>query len=623
VADGELKFAVEEKYLALDGKEVCRGVNRFRFKASGAGTVLVWEATLTRADGPLTFGPQHEMGFGFRMATPLCVKGGSGSIASNHGGKNEPGNWGRIGQWWDYSGEVAGRRAGILAIAAPDNARPIWSHARDYGFLALNPTGPPPGAKDVPSVSFTIPAGESFHFKAAFVLHSTPAAEKWDAAVVAKTVVDIMKAEPAVAEASVGPRPIALSSGFAAMQAEARAIGKPAWRGLLKYAADLHEKGTHPANATLPYDWEEIGIGYQSRAFGHWDIAFISLDAVKSYPSHAKNQLLNNLHNQLPDGLVPGCIWITKIWGPENERNTPSWGKSAGNPPVWPLAVQTYYEQTKDLSLIEAAYESLVRQIGWFEAKRKAAPEGYWLSRAQWESGIDDDLRYEKFIPNAKAPLACIDATCLVYAMQGYAATWSKLLGKDATPYEQRADALRTYIQTELWDESSGFFYDQWSAKSAKQRVESFTGCWPIVVGAATREQARSVIEKHLLNPERFFTAHPISTIGIRDPKFQLLMWHGPAWNSQTYLAALGCERYGYPEAGRQLLERALDQSALQYERTGTIWEFYDPFGGKPEELKREIKPPHRIPYADYMGHNPLLAMARLYDRLKEQTQTR
>jgi len=207
VADGELKFAVEEKYLALDGKEVCRGVNRFRFKASGAGTVLVWEATLTRANGPLTFGPQHEMGFGFRMATPLCVKGGSGSIASNHGGKNEPGNWGRIGQWWDYSGEFSGRRAGILAIAAPDNARPIWSHARDYGFLALNPTGPPPGAKDVPSVSFTIPAGESFHFKAAFVLHSTPAAEKWDAAVVAKTVVDIMKAEPARVDASVGPRP--------------------------------------------------------------------------------------------------------------------------------------------------------------------------------------------------------------------------------------------------------------------------------------------------------------------------------------------------------------------------------------------------------------------------------
>ena len=197
VAEGVLTFDVEEKYLAPDGKEVCRGVNRFRFSASDAGTVLAWEATLRRADGPLTFGPQHEMGVGFRMATPLCVKGGSGSIASSHGGKNETGNWGRAAQWWDYAGEVAGRHAGILVVPALENTHPMWSHARDYGFLAINPTGPPPGAKDVPSVPFTVAAGDDFSIKATFVLHSSPVAEKWDAAAVAKTVRGALKAAPA------------------------------------------------------------------------------------------------------------------------------------------------------------------------------------------------------------------------------------------------------------------------------------------------------------------------------------------------------------------------------------------------------------------------------------------
>jgi hypothetical protein len=194
-SDGQLSFSVEEKYVAADGAEVCRGVNTFRFIAGETmqpavpGTLLLWSTRLQRADGPLVFGPQHEMGLGFRIATPLVVKGGSGSIRGSHGGLNESGNWGLAATWWDYSGNIADRQAGILAVAAPDNTRSVWAHARDYGFLALNPTGPPPGAKDVPSVAFTVPPGESLVLKFGVLLHSSPANDPLNAAQVAKAVV--------------------------------------------------------------------------------------------------------------------------------------------------------------------------------------------------------------------------------------------------------------------------------------------------------------------------------------------------------------------------------------------------------------------------------------------------
>ena len=181
VEGGRLSFAVEEKYLAPDDAEVCRGVNDFCFVAGTTlqpalpGTLLMWSTSLRRAEGPLTFGPQHEMGLGFRIATPLVVKGGSGGIVSSHGGKNEAGNWGRLGTWWDYSGIVGGKHAGILVCAATDNPRAVWSHARDYGFLAMNPTGPPPDAKDVPSILFTVPAGESLQMKFGILFHSSTA----------------------------------------------------------------------------------------------------------------------------------------------------------------------------------------------------------------------------------------------------------------------------------------------------------------------------------------------------------------------------------------------------------------------------------------------------------------
>ena len=194
VENGILTFSVEEKYLDRNGTEVCRGINHFRFSHTPESHMLVWDATLSRADGPLAFGPQHELGMGFRMATPLCVEGGNGKIVSSHGGKDEAGNWGRLGEWWDYSGEMNGRRIGMLVVPSPENSRPVWSHSRDYGFLAINPTGPPPNAKDdVPSVPFTVPAGEKFRMRAAFLMHSTPATEEWDPAAAAMVVREIIR----------------------------------------------------------------------------------------------------------------------------------------------------------------------------------------------------------------------------------------------------------------------------------------------------------------------------------------------------------------------------------------------------------------------------------------------
>jgi len=224
-------------------------------------------------------------------------------------------------------------------------------------------------------------------------------------------------------------------------------------------------------------------------------------------------------------------------------------------------------------------------------------------------------------IPGPDNPLACIDATSHVYAMHAFAADWATLLGRDPSEYAKKADHLKAFIQDDLYDKESGYFFDEWSVHATK-RVESYVGMWPVVVGAATKDQAKGVIERYLLNPDKFFTPHPITSIGAKDPLFELLTWHGPAWNSMTYWAALGCLRYAYNAAAKELLERALDESAAQFKRTGTIWEFYHPFGGKPEDLKREVTPPHLMPCRDYVGHNPLFAMARVYDRLKKELLT-
>jgi glycogen debranching enzyme len=340
-------------------------------------------------------------------------------------------------------------------------------------------------------------------------------------------------------------------------------------------------------------------------AFGHVDLTHERLDTVRALPEHARNQVRNELSGQQQDGLIPGVITF-------DAAGKASWKDNKGYPPLWPVSVDAYVAVSGDVGFLAECLDALRRQIGWFEGKR-ALPGGgfyYWdVIQRPWESGVDEGIRYDQRPPSAAAS---VDASAHVYLLYEHAARWSRTLGRPYAMWEEKAKALRQFIQAELWDPESGFFYDAWTVRRPDRRHLAFEGMWPVVTGAATQAQALRVIDEHLLNPQEFFAQHPISTVALCDPKFELRMWRGPAWNSMTYWAARGCMCYGRTDAARRLLEAALDATAIQFQRTGTIWEFYHPQSGDPKSVLRKSKG-RRIPCQDYVGHNPLFAMADLW----------
>ena len=391
------------------------------------------------------------------------------------------------------------------------------------------------------------------------------------------------------------------------LKAEAAQLGRPEWRRMLAYVAELHERSVHAPVYPFPLPWEEIGPGYfASPAFGHWDIVHQILDVLPAEPEHAANQIINNLSNQTEEGLVPGSIWM--------KSEPPRWSTTCGHPPLWPVAVQDHYELTGELDLLSRCFEPLVRQIGWFESARRAEGDAFYyldiLTRS-WESGVDEGVRFDEA---PKRALACVDATSHVYWLYDHAARWAVLLGRDPGTLRKRASEIGRLIREKLFDPHTGFFHDTWAVGNPERRRLCFEGMWPMVVGAAAPHQAARVIDENLLNPERFLTEHPISSVAVCDPTFELRCWRGPAWNSMTYWAARGCLRNGRPDAARILLGKALDASARWFERTGTIWEFYHPHGGDPMTLARKPQTAHNHPCPDYLGHNPLIAMARMWE---------
>lgn len=394
----------------------------------------------------------------------------------------------------------------------------------------------------------------------------------------------------------------------AALVREAGLEVKPEWRPMLLHLAELHGRSVLPARGHFKYPYETIGPGYQDgRVFGHIDLTHQRLDTVRARPGHARDQLRNEFAGQQADGLIPGVVLFTA-------EGKPTWKAFKGFPPIWVTSAEAYVEQTNDQDFLRECLDALRRQIGWFEAKRRLPNGGfYYLDQVEdtWESGMDEGIRYH---PRPAQRSAAVDACAHVYLLYDHAARWSRRLGDQADAWEKKAAALQAFIRTELWDAESGFFYDHWVVRDPARRHLAFEGMWPVVVGAATAEQGRRVIDEHLLNPKEFFTPHPIATVAISDPKFELRMWRGPAWNCMTYWAARACLRYDRADGAHRLVEAALDATANQFARTGTIWEFYHPQLGKPETLVR--KPSAReTPWPDYLGHNPLFALADLWRR--------
>lgn len=397
---------------------------------------------------------------------------------------------------------------------------------------------------------------------------------------------------------------------------------KPAWVAAMRYVTELRRRSIFPAEPPMPYDWLDIGPGYVvGPAFGHIDLVHQILDFVPDDPELARRQLLNQLALQRPDGSF-AFLYLrdnpARFWQPHDLPADRRLGGHSTFPPLWPVAVEACVSSRPDEELLTTAYDAVVRMLEWFDTQRRSPDGGYFYNEVfdpgNGDSGMDHSIRFLKREPKAES---CVDACSHVYWCFGFAAAWGKRLGHDTSRFEAARDRLGRHIRERLFCEETGWFHDAWAIRDTGLRHLNYEGMWPLVCGAASPAQGAVALNRNLLNPERFLTPHPIATVAVSDPVFELRMWRGPAWNCMTMWAAEACLRYGRADGARTMLERALDRTAAEFERTGTVFEFYHPLGGHAETVVRKPGRAQVGPCRDYLGHNPLSAMARIWKGLE------
>jgi putative isomerase len=112
---------------------------------------------------------------------------------------------------------------------------------------------------------------------------------------------------------------------------------------------------------------------------------------------------------------------------------------------------------------------------------------------------------------------------------------------------------------------------------------------YPMLAQAATPEQARRMVNEHLLNPQEFWGQWVIPSIARNDPAFKdQNYWRGRIWGPMNYLVYLGLQNYYQPDIDRarhELSQKSLDLFLNDWRTNGHVHENYNGETGEGDDV--------------------------------------
>ncbi len=185
-----------------------------------------------------------------------------------------------------------------------------------------------------------------------------------------------------------------------------------------------------------------------------------------------------------------------------------------------------------------------------------------------------------------------VDQASYMYSDNQYLAEMADIIGRsdEAITFREKADHLASYINTCMFDEGTGFFYDiriedkplvnGCAGKPIVERGKGPEGWSPLFNKAATQANADAVV-KVMKDPAEFNTYVPLGTAALTSPAFGPdIYWRGRVWVDQFYFGLKGMESYGYRDDAVEMAGAFFDH-ADGLVGDGPIRENYNPLTGE------------------------------------------
>ena len=280
--------------------------------------------------------------------------------------------------------------------------------------------------------------------------------------------------------------------------------------------------------------------------FWAWDSWKHSVALVKFEPELAKNQIRSMYDYQNATGMIADCIYADS--SENNWLNT--------KPPLSGWAIWENFKETNDTSFISEMYPKLVKYHEWWYKyrdinKNKLCEYGSSdgsLVAAKWESGMDNAIRFDKSAiikideSNYAFNQESVDLNSYLYFEKLFIIKMANLLGdsKTADIYYTESKTLKNLIETKMFDQKTGYYYDINTKTGDIINVQGPEGWTALFTGLSSATDAEKVI-KIMLDTSKFGTYIPFPTAAKDDPEFSEGYWRGP-----VYFAINALNNYGY-----------------------------------------------------------------------------
>lgn len=317
-----------------------------------------------------------------------------------------------------------------------------------------------------------------------------------------------------------------------------------------------------------------------------WDTAFMTMFCRYGHPYVPGIQSLDNFYaSQMPDGEI--VREISEVDGSPRVNWAKPGTPHSLNHPILAWAELESYQISNDKRRLAEVYPPLCAYYRAYD-KIKDVPSGFYLG--SWAS-MDNS-------PRVEGMLCSIDTTCEVVLFARNLATMADILGRtnEAERWTRDADALTRMINETLWDPDTGFYYDS-NGKRERHNVRTIAAYWALVAGVADQAKADS-LAAHLTDPAKFHRVHRVPTVPADQTGYhpQGHYWRGGVWTPTDIMVIRGLERYGKTELARDIALNHLETVFQVWQRTGTVWEFYQPDAPEPG-----VQPGHQT-RADFVG---------------------
>ena len=297
-----------------------------------------------------------------------------------------------------------------------------------------------------------------------------------------------------------------------------------------------------------------------------WDSVFHAIGHRHLDTDIAESLILALFDVQRNDGFIP-------------HRAKPDFMSDITQPPVIGWGAWLVYEKSGNKEFLRNVFENNKRFLLWCQNnRRKSEKELYsWHTNPELnnrcdESGMDNSPRFD-----TSNDLYAIDFSCY---MANEARFMKKIAGElcdkeNSEFFDVWFNKIKNDINSFLWCEKDGFYYDYDITDNRMNKVKSVASFLSVFSGVCNKEQCIKLIE-HLENPDEFGTEFPVPSISKNDKTFGSDMWRGPVWINCNYMISKGLEEYGYHVLSQKIKDKTLDVINEWYNRTGTVYEFYD-----------------------------------------------